>query len=197
MLEVLLFSFSISIDAFGYSMGFGTKNIKISKIEFLIFNLINSTILTIFLMAFSHISFLLNNGFVEKISPLILCLFGLYYVVQSFYVVIKSIISKKKNIEINVVKKEYFKHCSENYFKFSDLVLLFSVFIFENAFSAFVFYTHLSMPILFVLTNFIFHYMFFIIGFDLGNKIVKRVNLNTSFISGFIFLILGFYNLFY
>ena len=40
MIEVLLFSFSISIDAFGYSLGFGSKNIKINKVDFFILNII-------------------------------------------------------------------------------------------------------------------------------------------------------------
>ena len=54
MLEVLLFSFSISIDAFGYSLGFGSKNIKINKIDFFILNVVNSLILSLLLIIFSN-----------------------------------------------------------------------------------------------------------------------------------------------
>lgn len=196
MLEVLLFSFSISIDAFGYSMGFGSKNIKINKFDFLLLNLINSLILSIFLISFSYIDYLFNNNFIEKISPVILCLFGCYYIFESFYSLIK-LNSLKNNLQIKKSYENKFVRKINNYFGFSDLFILFSIFIFENAFSTFIFYTHMTDAVLFVFSNFIFHYLFFIIGFDLGSKIVKKVNFKSSFLTGYIFLLLGLYNLFF
>jgi len=196
MIEVLLFSFSISIDAFGYSLGFGSKNIKINKIDFFILNIINSLILTLLLVVFYKYSYILNNEVIEIISPLLLCLFGFYYIVQSFIALFKSykdlskksFATKNQNILLGVQKNTYFK--------FSDLFLLLSIFIFENAFSTFIFYTNLSNPVLFVASNFFFHYMFFLIGFDLGNKIVKKINFSSSFITGYIFAFLGLFEIF-
>lgn len=190
MLEVLLFSFSISIDAFGYSMGFGTRNIKIKRSEFFVLNLINTLILTILLISFSNMSYILNNKIVESMAPILLLLFGAYYVVQSFISLFKQL---KNGTYIN--KEKVFDN-KKDYFKLSDIFLLFLVFLFENAFSTFVFYTSLDGIVLFVSSNFIFHYLFFLIGFDLGSKIVKKIDFNSSFISGFIFLFLGIFNLF-
>ena len=190
MLEVLLFSFSISIDAFGYSMGFGTRNIKIKRSEFFVLNLINTLILTILLISFSKMSYILNNKIVESMAPILLLLFGAYYVVQSFI----SLFKQLKNV--TYINKEKVFDNKKDYFKLSDIFLLFLVFLFENAFSTFVFYTSLDGIVLFVSSNFIFHYLFFLIGFDLGSKIVKKIDFNSSFISGFIFLFLGIFNLF-
>ena len=111
MLEVLLFSFSISIDAFGYSMGFGTRNIKIKRSEFFVLNLINTLILTILLISFSKMSYILNNKIVESMAPILLLLFGAYYVVQSFISLFKQLknvtyINKEKVFDN---KKDYFK----------------------------------------------------------------------------------------
>ena len=195
MLEVLLFSFSISIDAFGYSLGFGSKNIKVNKIDFFILNIINSLILSLLLLIFSNFSYVLNNKIVEIISPVLLCLFGLYYLIQSYINLIMVYNKFKKDNCVNANKK-FLNIIKNNYFKVADLLLLLSIFIFENAFSTFIFYTSLSNPILFVASNFFFHYMFFIIGFDLGNKIVKRINFNSSFITGYIFLLLGLFEIF-
>lgn len=187
MIEVLLFSFSISIDAFGYALGFGTRQIKLSKLEFLILNLINTIILTIMVLAFSYINFILDNPVVEMLSAFALIVFGLFYVIGSFKDLFKDL------------KKDFKKgpnFCKlHDYFKLTDLLLILCIFIFENAFSSLVFHVSMSNGVLFVLSNFLFHYIFFIIGFDLGAKIVKKVSINTSFISGFIFLILGLVNL--
>ena len=192
MLEVLLFSFSISIDAFGYSMGFGTRNIKIKRLEFLVLNLINSLILSILLISFSNVSYVLNNIIIKSVSPLLLMLFGFYYIIQSFVDLFKN-----KEIGDNQ-KQKIFINKKEGIFKLWDLMLLLLVFLFENAFSTFIFYTSMTKDIFFfVASNFIFHYLFFLIGFDLGGKIIKKFGFNSSFLSGFIFIFLGIFNLFY
>lgn len=189
MIEVLLFSFSISIDAFGYAMGFGTRDIKLSKLEFLILNLINTTILTLMVVCFSYLSFIFQFAIVEKISSLSLILFGIIYIYQAF----KQSFEKLKSTSNLISKKCFLK--VRDYFKFSDLALVLTIFVFENAFSSLIFHTSLTNAVLFVSSNFIFHYLFFIIGFDLGNKIVKKININTSLISGVIFVLLGIFNL--
>lgn len=189
MIEVLLFSFSISIDAFGYAMGFGTRDIKLSKLEFLILNLINTTILTLMVVSFKYLNFLFEFAIVEKISSISLIFFGIIYIFQAF----KESFEKIKNKSNTISNKSFFK--VRDYFKFSDLALVLTIFVFENAFSSLIFHTSLDNAVLFIFSNFIFHYLFFIIGFDLGNKIIKKVNFNTSFVSGIIFVLLGLFNL--
>lgn len=188
MIEVLLFSFSISIDAFGYAMGFGTRNIKLSKLEFLVLNLVNTTILSLLVISFSYLNFIFKYPIVEKISAIALIIFGIVYIIQAFKDSLSTI-----NVTKNNISKESFNNIKD-YFKFTDFALVLTIFIFENAFSSLVFHSSLSNAVLFIFSNFVFHYLFFIIGFDLGAKIVKKININTSFISGFIFLLLGIFN---
>lgn len=203
-MEVLLFSLSISIDALGYSLGFGSKNVIISLPQFFILNLINTIILTIYLQVFFNFEHIFKNPVVEKISPILLAVFGLYYVTSAFYFKLRKL--KKtdrinKNNFINFlnkkVSKQYAKtYIKNNYLSPSDLTMLFLVFIFENAFSTFVFYTSFNNAVLFVLTNFIFHFFFFLLGFNLGKKLAEKLNGHTSFISGYIFLCLAYVELF-
>lgn len=184
MLEVLIFAFSISIDAFGYSLGFGARKIKLKFVDFLLLNFINIFILSTFLIIFPGITFLYNNPLLEHIGSLLLLAFGIFYVTKSFL----SLFIKKK-------EKLVFLRNENNTLLFSDLLILMLVFVFENLFSTFVFYSNLGHPFLFVIFTFMFHLFFFLLGFSIGNKIVKVVNIDTSFISGMIFLSLSCYNL--
>ncbi len=187
MFEVLLFSFSISIDAFGYSIGFGSRNIKVSKFDFLILNLINTLILTLFFLIYSSIQQVINRfTFLSKVTAILLFCFGCYYLIQAFVSVIKSMLSNKSETKLENILQRQIK-----YFNFYDFLILLAVFVFENAFSTFIFFSHFSNHVLFIASNFVFHFLFFVIGFDLGNKIVKKISVNTPVITGVIFVILS------
>lgn len=187
MFEVLLFSFSISIDAFGYSLGFGSRNIKVSKFDFLILNLINTLILTLFFLIYTSVQQIINKfTFLSKVTAILLFCFGCYYLIQSFINVIKKMLSKNNELKLENILQRQIK-----YFNFYDLTILLAVFVFENAFSTFIFFSHFTNPVLFIVSNFIFHYLFFVIGFDLGNKIVKRISVNTPVFTGIIFIFLS------
>ena len=187
MLEILFFSLSISLDAFGYSLGFGSRKIKVSKLDFFIINLINSTILFFYLLAFSHLTFFFQNSITAKISPILLIFLASYYILTSFKQ--KIIIPKNNKLNANL---------RSEYFNYLDILVLFAVFVFENMFSAFIFYTTFASNMwFFILSNFFFHYFFFLLGFNIGNKIAKKLCENSNFISGFIFLILGYLELFF
>jgi len=184
VIEVLLFSLSISVDAFGYSLSFGSQNLKVSKKDFFVLDLINSLILSIFLLTVSSFKQILENQFVKNISSILLFVFGMYYFVIAFVEKISDIKNAKKN------NKDIFFKKQES-LKLKNLFILLLVFIFENAFSSLIFLATLSYPLLFICSNFVFHYMFFIIGFDLGSRIVKKINGTSSVISGFIFILLS------
>ena len=187
MFEVLLFSLSISIDAFGYSFGFGTKNIKVYKKDFLILNLINTLILSLFLALFSRLIFLLKYPIINQIGPILLVFYGWYNIFLSFKAVFKE------NIVVNKVNNCKFKTKSINYFCWYDLLFLLLVFIIENLISTIIFYSEFNNIFLFIFSNFIFNYLFFSIGFDLGSKIIKKIKFDTSIISGCIFVLLGIF----
>lgn len=203
---VLLFSLSISIDALGYSMGFGSKNRTLTLGNFFVLNLINTLILALFLQLFSSYEYLFKIAIISKLAPILLGIFGVYNVFISFYRVIKEI-KLTKNTQQNTIKNSVNfskflmfnfakKTRDNNYLILTDFLLLFLVFIFENAFSTFVFYTSFNDVLLFILSNFVFHFFFFLMGFNLGKRLAKKLKDHTNFISGYIFLWLSFIELF-
>ena len=188
MLQLLVFSISISIDAIGYSMGFGSRNVKLKKIEFLLINLLNILILSLFLNITSKIEFLVNSKYLDKVGIILLGVFGFIYILLA----LKNQITLLK---VGSIVNNNFKFQKINsYLNLYDLFLLLSIFITENIFCVFVFYSKFDNPTLFVLLIFIFHYLFFLIGFKMGNKIVSKIDNNSSFLAGVIFVFLSLFN---
>ena len=83
MLQLIIFSISISIDALGYSMGFGSRNVRLTKLEFLLINILNILILSFFLNIFPSIKFLSQSQWLEEISKILLYIFGSYYILMA------------------------------------------------------------------------------------------------------------------
>ena len=184
MIEILLFSLSISIDALGYGASLSTRKVSLSRLEFFLINCLNSIILLLFIIAFSYTTWIGENQFAEKLSSCLLFLIGIYYIISAFVKLFKKNI---KNIDLNVNNSKKIS--------LSDLIVILLVFIFEDIFSAFVFHTNFNDKILFIVSNFIFHYFFFLFGYDVGKKIVLKMNIDSTFISGYIFLLLVCFNL--
>ena len=189
MLKVLFFSISISIDAIGYALGFGSRNIKLGIKQFFLINTLNILILSLFLNIFPYVSFLASSEILENMGSILLLVFGFSYILLAYKSLIFDLKSKEKQQNCQLSKK------GDDYLKIMDILLLLSIFLIENLFSTFVFYSSFSCQTLFVLFVFTFHCLFFLLGFFMGNKIVKRISLNTSFLSGSIFVILALINL--
>ena len=77
MLQTLIFAFSISIDAFGYSLGFGSRRVKLGVLDFFAVNVLNILILCLFLTIFPYIKFLSESVFLEDMGNYLLLLFYL------------------------------------------------------------------------------------------------------------------------
>ena len=188
MLQTLIFTFSISIDAFGYSLGFGSRRVKLGVLDFFAVNVLNILILCLFLTIFPYIKFLSESVFLEDMGNYLLLLFGVYY----FFMAYKELIFELK---YGIKEEKKIRHNSLNYLNFSDLLLLFAIFIIENMFSTFIFYASLTGRHIFIISTFLFHCMFFTLGFKTGNKIVKSLMLDDEFVSGSIFILLALSNL--
>lgn len=189
MLKVLLFVFSISIDAFGYSVGFGSNNFKLSRFQFLILNLVNVMILTIYMLNFPKLSFIISSKIAPYLSSILLLVLGSYHCIASFRALYVSLVTLNKNI---CIKQEF----ETEIFSIIDLLFLLFVFVFENMFSTLVFYTSLSHPAFFVISCFCMHYLFFMVGFDVGIKLKKYFPFDSRFITYNIFIIIGLMNLY-
>ncbi len=183
MLKTLIFAFSISIDAFGYSFGFGSRKVKLKFADFFALNLLNILILSLFLNIFPYIKFLSEYSYLENLGNVLLLLFGFFY----FFGEIKNLFCEKK-----VDKKIKLK--GNNFLNFADLLLLFSIFIIENLFSTIVFFAGLSGMFAFVVFTFLFHCMFFVLGFSLGENFVNKLPINSDFVSGSIFILIALIN---
>ena len=158
------------------------------KRDFFTINIINTLILSLFLMLFSRFDILIENELFDKISPFLLVFYGWYNIFVSFKSLFPNFDSTENKVLTLIKKGEI------NYFCTIDLLFLLLIFIFENLLSTVIFFSQFSNALVFVFSNFIFHYLFFIIGFDLGSKIIKKINFDTSIISGVIFVLLGIFN---
>ena len=189
MIEVLLFSFSISIDAFGYSVGFGSKNIKLTRIQFLLLNIINTGILVIFMTIYPKITSLFSSKTTHYMGSILLLVLGLYNCFIAFRTLFVRYFAHTKKI---IIKDRFYN----SFLTLFDLFSLLLVFLSENLFSTFIFYSTLNHAMLFILASFCFHYIFFIVGFDLGLKIKKAFPFDSRFITYNIFIMIALINLF-
>ena len=186
MLEVLLFSFSVSIDAIGLSLNFGSRNFILTKMQFLALNILNSAVLTLFLMLFPFFPFM-NLSWLGKVGSFAMLGIGVWYILKCIFCEIKGLCSTKKaSYNLSFVQK---------YFSLKEFFTLVFFFIVENVMSTIIFYSSLMYPVLFIVSTFIFHYMAFTIGYDLGDKLSKVLPFDPNFISGIVFFALGILNI--
>jgi putative Mn2+ efflux pump MntP len=184
MLSIIFFAFSLSLDALGYALGFGSRNVKLRFVDFLILNILNVLILSFLFEVYSLIQFSSFVGFLKSFGDYLLLFFGLYYIFLAFK---EQFFSKEKKI--------FFKRSQSSYLTIVDLFLLLSIFFIENIFAVIIFCASFSGKIYFISLIFLFHMFFFLIGFCVGNKVVRNLNLDSSFLSGTIFVVLALINL--
>jgi putative Mn2+ efflux pump MntP len=187
MLKVLLFSFSISLDAFGYALGFGSKNIKINKLQFLFLNIINSVILITFLTVYPMLAFLSLSNFAHNASGILLALVGAF----DMFVAIRALFVSHRSFHFECFLKTF--KLTQKFMLF-DIILILSIFVFENLFSTFVFYSSLGSLVFFVSLSFCLHYLFFLIGYDIAQKVKNVLPVDANFLSGSIFLFMALLN---
>ena len=186
MLEVLLFSFSVSIDAIGLSLNFGSRNFILTKMQFLALNILNSAVLTFFLMIFPFVPFM-NVPWIGSVGSYAMLIIGEWYIVKCICCEINAFYSPtKKKHNLSFVKR---------YFSLKEFFLLVFFFVVENVMSTIIFYSSLMYPVLFIVSTFIFHHMAFTIGYDLGDKLSKVLPFDPNFISGIVFFALGILNI--
>lgn len=188
MLEVLLFSLSVSLDAFGYSLGFGSKNIKLSRKDFLFLNIANCSILILFLMYYPTLLPLSTSNIARNMGSFLLLVLGSYNIITAYWAVF---VRFKAYSKTDLPKNNF----QTSKLTFLDLSILLLVFCFENMFSTFIFYSTLSHIEVFVCSHFIFHYSLFLLGSEVGLKLRKFFLIDSSFFAGIIFTLIGLFNL--
>lgn len=200
MTEVLLLVFALSLDAFVASIAYGTNNIKIPLVSVAIINIACSSILTISLFLGLIIKGLIPGNATSIISFLILMLLGIFYLFQSL---IKAYIIKVSNLN------------KEVRLKMADLII--NIYVdetnadFDNSKNlspkeALYLGIALSLDSLAVgfgsslgdinyiqviFLSLCFGMVAIWLGMFIGKKIVEKSNINISWLSGVILIILA------
>lgn len=155
--------------------------------QFLALNILNSAVLTLFLLLFPYVPFV-NASWLGVVGSVTMLIIGFWYIFQGVAKELKAFIKGfyyKKDLSFKI-----------KYFSLKEFFLLTFFFIVENVMSTIIFYASLNYPVLFICATFIFHYMAFSIGYDMGDKLLKVIPFDASVISGVVFYALGVFNLF-
>lgn len=187
MLSIIFFAFSLSLDAFGYSLGFGSRNVKLRPIDFLAINILNALILCLFFDIYSFIELANFRLFLDSFGNYILLAFGFYYIVLALK-------EQLFGLKTRVVSKINFKNQNSSQLTTLDLFFLLSIFVVENIVAVIIFCSNFVGKFYFVAFIFLFHMLFFLVGFYMGNKVAKFFSMDSSFLSGAIFVLLALIN---
>ncbi len=187
MLATIIFALSLSVDAFGYSLGFGSRNVKLRPLEFFVLNLLNVMILCLFFEVYSFIELSSLHNYLESIGNYLLLGFGFYYILLA----LKSQFFDLKSHDMCKIE---IKNGNFSRLTLLDLSLLLSIFVVENILATIIFCASFNGKIVFVLFIFLFHMLFFLLGFFMGNKVANFCKIDSSLLSGVIFVVLALFN---
>ena len=202
MIESLLLINSICLDAFFASIAYGTNKIKIPFISSFIISLIGALILGISLFFGGVIKEFLPNNLAVILSFFILFIIGIYRLFEGIF---KAFIQKKRSLDkpltfklfdMNFVLQVYADETIADYDKSKTLSP-------KEAFYLSIALSFDSLAVGFgsslgevsfiqtIILCFILGLICISIGHIIGNKIVKKINTNLSWISGIILVTLA------
>lgn len=207
MIETLLLVLALSLDAFVASIAYGTSKIKIPLSSVTIMSIICSSFLAISLFLGSVVKNFIPDKVTCITSFVILLVLGVYYLFESL---IKTYLRKqqdaKKKLQVNIcnlcfVLDIYLDETKADINHSKNL----------NAKESMYLATALSLDsiavgfagslgsinyIQVIICSLICGFVSIIFGAFLGRKIVEKSNLNLSWLSGLLLIILAFKNLF-
>ncbi len=200
MIETLLLVLTLSLDAFIASIAYGTNKIKIPFISIVIINITCSSILSFSLFLGSMVKKIIPGKLTLLISFLILMFLGMFYLFQSL---IKSYITKistsNKGIKLkmsDLIINIYVDEISADFDNSKNLSPKESIYL-AIALSldslAVGFGSSLGginyMQVLFL--SLLFGFLAIWLGLLIGKKLVAKSNVNISWLSGIILMILA------
>ena len=192
VLSVILFSFSISIDAFSLAIGYGVQGIKFSLLSSVLINLINGTFLCVSAFFSQRIFACFSADIIVYIGSSFLFFMGVLKFAEFF---------KNRNKERHFVVRDFgFGDWHKNYFCFEikkgfSIIPLMCI---ESVISGFGFLSYGANMIFYLICFAIFfHSLFLFLGSNLGNKMtVGYVEIDFSWFSGIIFIFLSMMKIF-
>ena len=182
MASVFLFGLLISIDAFSLAICFGIKGLRVGFFDCVFINIINSFSLLVSILLAKTIFCNFSNDDLIRVGCCFLLFLGFYNIINFF-------LSKKNKKVLNFrIKKER----SKIYELFSILFLL----CFESFISGFSALVYIDNIFFVVLSSFVFHTLFLFLGLFLGKKMTGGREVDLSWLSGIIFILLAVFKFF-
>lgn len=207
MLETLLLVLSVSIDSFLASISYGTSKIKIPFSSALIVDIISSTMLGTSLIVGSLLQSYISLNIAKIISFIILFLLGIY---RLFEGISKTYINKKskelspfkfKLFDFNFVLQVYADEIKADFDKSKTLTskeaiyLAFALSLDSLAVGFGSSLLTINYIQVFIVAIFI-GLIVILLGSYIGRKFVENTNLNLSWLSGLMLIILAFLRVF-
>lgn len=207
MLETLLLVLSVSIDSFLASISYGTSKIKIPFSSALIVDIISSTMLGISLIIGSLLQSYISLNIAKIVNFIILFLLGIY---RLFEGLLKSYINKKskklspfkfKLFDFNFVLQVYADEIKADFDKSNILTSKEAIYL---AFALSLDSLAVGFGSSLLAINYIQVFIFSIfigltlilLGSYIGRKFVESTNLDLSWLSGLMLIILAFLRVF-
>lgn len=200
MVESLLLVFTLSLDAFVASIAYGTSKIKIPFVSIVVINITCSFLFAISLFLGSLVKKLVPGSITSVISFLILMLLGIFYLFQSLiknYITKISSSSKEVSLKVsNLIISIYVDETTADFDNSKNLNPVEAIYL-AIALSldslAVGFGSSLGNINYFqvVLLSFIYGIVAVYIGLFIGRKLVERSNIDISWLSGIILMVLA------
>ena len=182
MASIFLFGLVISIDAFSLAVCFGIKGLKFGFFDCVFINLINSLSLIISVLFAKTIFYNLSGDNLVIIGCCFLLFLGIYNIINFLLNKIN-----KKTLNYKTRKEK-----SKTHETFSIIFLL----CFESFISGFSALAYIENILLIILSAFVFHTLFLFFGLYFGKKIAGSENIDASWLSGIIFILLAIFKFF-
>lgn len=202
MIESLLLVSSICIDAFVASMAYGSNKIKIPIISSIVISIVGSVILGISLFIGGLIKDFLPGTLPITLSFSILMVLGIYRLFESlFKTYIQKHLNKEKSFsfrlfDFNFILQVYADETKADLDKSKELSVKESLYLaialsFDSLAVGFGSSLASSAYIQTILLCFLIGFLAVIVGSFIGKKLVEKSNINLSWLSGVILMVLA------
>ena len=206
MLEILLLVLSVCIDSLVASIAYGTNKIKIPLTSAFVISFICSLFLGASIFLGSLIKNIMPNNICNYLSFFILFFIGIYHLFGSIF---KSFLQKRISIDkpykfklfdMNFILQVYADETKADFDKSNTLSLKESIYLaialsFDSLAIGFGSSLAMNNYISVVFLSFIIGFLFVILGVLIGRKLVEKSNVNLSWLTGTILIILAFVRL--
>ena len=206
MLQSLLLVLSVCLDSFVASIAYGTNKIKIPIPSSIVISLICSLVLGISLFLGGLVKDVIPSNLCIIISFLVLMSLGIYRFFEGLF---KAFIQRKRKLDkpltfklfdLNFVLQVYAEETKADFDKSKVLSMKESVYLatalsFDSLAVGFASSLSMNNYIEIIILSFIIGMTAILVGYNIGKKLIEKTNLNLSWLSGIILMLLAIFRL--